>query len=378
MLDTFPVVGILGGGQLGRMMALAAIPMGIGVRFLAPHAAGPMQGLGDQRVGEWDDPDVIRKWADGVSVITVESEWAPAESAAAAVADAIPVYPTPETLNFIRHKGRQKTHLSDAGLPVPPFKNCASLDQALAAARSFGYPVLAKQFLRSYDGYGNATVHSDEELRASWISLAADDGLMIEAFVDFKQELSVLVARRPGGETVVYPVAHTEQRDHRCHAVVVPAETQPQILSEARRISLDAVESVGGVGLTAVELFETSDGRVLINELAPRPHNTGHYSIEASYTSQFENHIRAILDLPLGSPELRQPVSVMINVLGHRDGASSSTGLRDALDVPGAAVHIYGKPQVKPSRKMGHVTVTGHGRDEVRYRAEKAAAFLTL
>lgn len=360
------------------MMALAAIPMGIGVRFLAPKPAGPMQGLGTQTVGDWKDPDVIRSWADGLSVVTVESEWAPAEIAAAALGDSVPVRPVPRTLEIIRHKGRQKSHLAEAGLPVPEFVNCATIEEALDAARSFGYPVVAKQFLRSYDGYGNATVNSDDELRSAWDELAAEDGLMVEAFVDFVQELSVLVARRPGGEHVVYPVAHTEQRDHRCHAVVVPAEASPNVLTEARRVGLSAVESVGGVGLTAVELFETTGGRVLVNELAPRPHNTGHYSIEGSYTSQFENHIRAILDLPLGTPELRQPVSVMVNVLGHREGTSRPRGFEDALNIPGAAVHIYGKPDVRSKRKMGHVTVNGHKRDEVRQRAEKAAASIDL
>ncbi len=378
MSESFPTVGILGGGQLGRMMAVAAIPMGIGIRFLAPESVGPMQGIGEQSVGDWHDPDIIRKWADGLSVITVESEWAPAEAAADALGDVVPVRPRPSTLEIIRHKGRQKTHLADAGLPVAPFKNCAVYEDALAAARSFGYPVVVKQFLRSYDGYGNATARTDDELLEAWNNFAAEDGLMVEAFVDFVQELSVLVARRPGGEHVVYPVAHTEQRDHRCHAVVVPAEAQVHVLFEARRVGLAAVESVGGIGLTAVELFETTDGRVLINELAPRPHNTGHYSIEGSYTSQFENHVRAILDLPLGTPELRQPVSVMVNVLGHRTGQSAPDGLGEALGIPGAAVHIYGKPHVKPGRKMGHVTVTGHRRDEVRQRAEKAAAVIRL
>lgn len=378
MAQPFPVVGILGGGQLGRMMALAAIPMGIGVRFLAPAPAGPMQGLGRQTVGDWEDPDVLRAWSDGLSVITVESEWAPAEAAAAAMTGEVPVRPLPDTLDIIRHKGRQKQHLVEAGLPVPQFRNCADFDAALDAARSFGYPVLVKQFRRSYDGYGNATATSDDELRRAWSDLAAENGAMIEAFVNFKQELSVLVARRPGGEHVVYPVAHTEQRDHRCHSVVVPAEAEPDVLSEARRVGLNAVEAVGGIGLTAVELFETTDGRILINELAPRPHNTGHYSIEGAYTSQFENHIRAVLDLPLGSPELRQPISVMVNVLGSRTGEASPTGIREALDVPGASVHIYGKPQVKPKRKMGHVTVIGHRREEVRERAERAAVLIRL
>lgn len=376
--DPFPTIGILGGGQLGRMMALAAIRMGFGVRFLAPKAAGPMQGLGQAMVADWTDPDVLRSFGSSCTVVTVESEWAPAEAAAEALGSAVPVWPHPNTIHLIRHKGRQKKHLESAGLPVPQFVCCETLDEALGAAESMGYPVLLKQFMRSYDGYGNATVRSDDELRIAWNNLAADDGLMVEAFVPFEQELSVLVARRPGGEYVVYPVAHTEQRDHRCHAVEVPARADPAVLAEARRVGLAAVEAVEGVGLTAVELFALSDGRILVNELAPRPHNTGHYSIEGCYTSQFENHIRGILDLPLGTPELREQVAVMINVLGHRDGRASARGLRKALEIPGAGIHIYGKPDVRSRRKMGHVTVTGHQHEEVRNRAEKAAELIQL
>lgn len=376
--ETLPVIGILGGGQLGRMMALAAIRMGIGVRFLAPRATGSIEGLGTATVADWDDDDVLRKWAAGLAAITVESEWAPAERARSALNGGIPVWPSPTTLDYIRHKGKQKDHLSNSGLPVPPYRNCVTLEEARKAVADFGYPVVVKQFKRSYDGYGNATVRSDDELENAWNELAAADGLMVEAFIEFVQELSVLVARRPCGQHVVYPVAYTEQRDHRCHAVSVPAEADPAVISEAHRIGLAAVEAVGGVGLTAVELFQTIENRILVNELAPRPHNTGHYSIEGCYTSQFENHVRGILDLPLGNPELRENVVVMVNVLGTRNGTPSSAGYREALAVTGAAVHLYGKSEVRPKRKMGHVTVCGHHRDDVRRRAEKAASLIEL
>ena len=376
--DGFPTIGILGGGQLGRMTALEAIRMGFHVRFLSPKLDGPMIGLGENVVGDWMNHEVVREFGEGCSVVTVESEWAPAEVAAEALGDSIPVRPGPRTLELIRHKGTQKSHLKSAGLPVPEFMCCASFDEAREAARRFGYPLIAKQYMQSYDGYGNATVRSEQNLRAAWDALAADDGLMIEAFVPFEQELAVLVARRPGGEYVIYPVAYTEQRDHRCHAVEVPARLDEELLIRAREIGLAAVEAVDGVGLTAVELFHAPGGRILINEMAPRPHNTGHYSIEGCYTSQFENHVRGILDLPLGNPELREPVAVMINLLGKRQGISEPAGIPEALDIPGARVHIYGKPDVKPKRKMGHVTVTGDDRSEVRHRAETAASLIQL
>jgi 5-(carboxyamino)imidazole ribonucleotide synthase len=264
-------------------------------------------------------------------------------------------------------------------LPLPAFACCATLSEAIDAASKLGYPVVLKQYRGSYDGYGNATVDGEDELRSAWLDLAADDGVLVETFVPFKRELAVQVARRPGGEQVTYPVAYTVQRDHRCHAVVVPAPIDPGVAEEARRVAAAAVDAVDGVGLTAVELFQTEDDEILVNELAPRPHNTGHYSIEGSHTSQFENHIRAILDWPLGDPGLRAPSAVMVNVLGHRDGTPpQTTGLDDALSVPGAAVHIYGKPDVRPNRKMGHVTTIGDDPADVRKRAETAAAAISL
>lgn len=377
-MSSFPVVGILGGGQLARMTALAARRMGFGVRFLLPEPAGPVEHLGPSFAGDWTDPDLLRAFGMGCAVVTAESEWAPVHEAEAALQGQVPVRPGSFTLDIIRHKGRQKTWLRNAGLPVPAFACCATLDEALRAANRFGYPALAKKYTHAYDGYGNRTVCSDEELRAAWESLAADDGLLIEAFVAFRRELSVLVARRPGGEHVAYPVADTEQRDHRCYAVEAPSRITDAEAREAQRIGLAAVEAVRGTGLVAVELFHAEDGRVLINELAPRPHNTGHYSIEGSHTSQFENHLRAALDMPLGDPSLRAPVAVMVNVLGHCDAASSPGGLEAALSVPGAAVHVYGKTETRTNRKMGHVTVTGDDRRDVRQRAEQAAARLRL
>ncbi|RMH65823.1 MAG: 5-(carboxyamino)imidazole ribonucleotide synthase [Bacteroidetes bacterium] len=376
--SAFPTLGILGDGQLGRMTAQAAIRMGMRVKWLAPRASGPMNGLGEGTVGDWKDPDVLRRFAHGCTVVTVESEWAPAEHLAEVLPEGTALWPAPETLFVIRDKGRQKQTLADAGLPVPPFRRCPAVEDALAAAHHFGYPVLLKQYRGSYDGYGNATVRSDDELRAAWPDLADDDGLLVEAWVPFVRELSVLVARRPGGEHVIYPVAYTEQRDHRCHAVVVPAAIPEAVAREARRVGLAAVEAVGGVGLTAVELFEREDGQILVNELAPRPHNTGHYSIEGSHTSQFENHVRGILDWPLGDPGLRAPAAAMVNVLGRRDGTPSAETIRAALEIPGVTVHLYGKTRVRPRRKMGHVTATGTDPDEVRRRAEDAAARIVL
>ena len=376
---SFPVVGILGGGQLGKMMAAAAQQIGVHTRLLSPKDAGPMSFFADTHSGDWTDGDVLRAFAEECRVVTVESEWAPAAEMAEVLPEGTALRPGPATLDLIKDKGVQNQTLAEAGLPLPAFACCATLSNATDAASKLGYPVVLKQYRGSYDGYGNATVQNEAELRAAWPNLAANDGLLVEEFVPFERELAVQVARRPGGEQVTYPVAYTVQRDHRCHAVVVPAPIDPDVAAEARRVAAAAVDAVDGVGLTAVELFQTEGDKILVNELAPRPHNTGHYSIEGSHTSQFENHIRAILDWPLGDPGLRAPSAVMVNVLGRRDGSPPrTTGLDEALAVPGAAVHVYGKPDVRPNRKMGHVTAIGAAPDEVRERAETAAAAISL
>lgn len=375
----FPTVGILGGGQLGKMMAAEAVRMGVQTRLLSPKTAGPMQFYSGAQVGDWTDPEVLEPFVSHCDVVTVESEWAPADEASEVLSDGTALWPSTETLSIIKDKGVQKQHLTDAGCPVPEFHRCETVDDAQEAADELGYPVVLKQYRGAYDGYGNATAHSPDELRDAWPDLAADDGLMVEEFADFTRELAVQVARRPRGQQVVYPVAYTEQRDHRCHAVEVPADIDSDVAEKARTIARDAVDAVEGVGLIAVELFQMPDGEVLINELAPRPHNTGHYSIEGSYTSQFENHVRAILDWPLGSPELRAPVAVMVNVLGRRKGSPPvADGLQKALSVSGVSAHVYGKSDVRPGRKMGHVTAVGDARTQVRERAEMAASALDL
>ncbi|PQJ35797.1 5-(carboxyamino)imidazole ribonucleotide synthase [Salinibacter sp. 10B] len=378
-MASFPTIGILGGGQLGKMMAAEAVRMSVNVRLLSPKDAGPMQFYAGAESGDWTDPDVLRNFGADCDVITVESEWAPAAEAAAALSSDTDVWPSPNTLDVIKDKGVQKQHLADADCPVPAFECCETVEEAIRVADDFGYPVVLKQYRGAYDGYGNATVHSKDELREAWPDLAADDGLMVEVFAEFTRELAVQVARRPGGEQVVYPVAYTEQKNHRCHAVEVPAAVDEAVAEKARAIAQRSVDAVNGVGLVAVELFEMPDGRVLVNELAPRPHNTGHYSIEGCYTSQFENHVRAILDWPLGSTALRTPTAVMVNVLGERENTPAQADtLPDALAVEGVSPHIYGKPDVRPGRKMGHVTALGSDREDVRARAERAADAIHL
>ncbi|PEN06818.1 5-(carboxyamino)imidazole ribonucleotide synthase [Longimonas halophila] len=379
VVTSFPTLGILGGGQLGKMMAAEAVRLGMGVRLLAPKDAGPMQAYAHATTADWTDPDILRDFATGCTAVTVESEWAPADVLAPVCPEDTALWPSPQTLGWIRHKGVQNDRLAAHDLPLPSYRCCATPDEVRAAGEALGWPLMLKQYEGSYDGYGNRLVERPDEVDEAWNDLAADDGVLAEQCIDFVRELAVQIARRPNGTSVAYPVVHTEQRDHRCHAVVAPAPMADDLAEEAQAIARDAIDAVEGVGLLAVELFETRDGAILVNEIAPRPHNTGHYTIEGCVTSQFENHVRAVLDLPLGATDLVAPYAVMVNVLGQREGTPPrADGWKQALQVPGAHVHIYGKPDVRPHRKMGHVTALGDTATETRTRAEEAAEQIIL
>ena len=373
-----PLLGILGGGQLCRMTTLAALRMGVRVRILTDVASGPEAPFADVTVTDWTDPAVLRAFADGCTAITVESEWAPVEALARVAPDLV-VWPSPKTLLAVRHKGRQREALAAAGLPQPPYVRAATLAEADDARSCFGGSVVAKRFEGSYDGYGNATCRTPGDLVAAFERLAAADGILVEAFVPFEAELAVTVARSPNGETVVYPPVRSEHRDHRLHAAHLPAGVSPDIEAEAQRLALAATAALGTVGVATVELFllgETGCGpRVLVNEVAPRPHNTAHGTIEACETSQFENHVRAVLSLPLGSPALRVAAACTVNVLGCPAGHPDAL-LADALRIPGVAVHLYGKTESRPARKMGHVTATAATANDARRLAERAARIL--
>ncbi|MEO0558237.1 MAG: 5-(carboxyamino)imidazole ribonucleotide synthase [Bacteroidota bacterium] len=370
-------LGILGGGQLGRMTAFAALRLGLDVRILTDKESGPSAPFAGTTVADWTDPFVLRDWAEDCDAVTVESEWAPADRLLDVLPEGIALWPSPDTLHVIRHKGRQRDRLAEHGLPQPEYVRAESQDALAAAAERFGLSIVAKRFEGSYDGYGNATCRQLEELDAAWDALAADDGLLVEAFVPFEAELAVQVARRADGKAVVYPVVRSEHRDHRLHAATVPAGISEVAEAEAKRVALAAVTAVGAVGVVTVELFLESDGRVSVNELAPRPHNTGHLWTEAGHTSQYENHVRAVLGWPLGTPDLRVPAACLINVLGQRDG-DTEPDWSDALAIPDVTVHVYGKSSVRPARKMGHMVATALNVDTARQHAERAASLIRL
>ncbi len=364
------------------MTALAAARLGVPVSILADQQTGTTQLLADVTVADWSDPFVLQQWVTGCDAVTVESEWAPADRLETVLPPGVSLNPSVQALIAIRHKGRQRAQLADAGLPQPAHIWAETAGQARDAVARFGAAVL-KRFEGSYDGYGNATVRSPDDVAGAWEALAVGDddgqpgGLLVEAFVPFQAEAAVTVARRADGVSVVYPVVRSEHRDHRLWAASVPAGFSAETEDAARRAALAAIEALDVTGVATVELFVTDRGQVLINEIAPRPHNTAHLTLDANHTSQFENHVRAVLGWPLGDPGLRVPAACMVNVLADREGPSTP-GLGDALEVPGASIHLYGKDDARPERKMGHVTVTADSVEDARHRAQAAALAVRL
>lgn len=373
-------LGIAGGGQLAKMLAQAAVPMDCGVAVLERAEGCPASGIASPfLVGDWNQlPDLLRLAAHA-DVVTLESEFIDAPALEALAASGVAVYPRPATLRMIQDKFLQKKALADAGLPTARSLAVESKADVIAAARDLGWPLLLKARRNAYDGKGNATVRSEADLDAAWARLGGGKvGLYVEQFCDFEAELAVMVTRGRDGSLAIYPVVETVQRDHVCHIVTAPASFNEDLARVAQKIARSAAEVIDAVGSVGVEMFLTRDGQVLVNELAPRVHNSGHYTIEACACSQFENHVRAVLGLPLGSPELIAPAAAMVNLLGQHRGPAVIQGLPEALAVPGAHVHLYGKSTVAPGRKMGHVTALGATPQEAASAALRAAQLIRI
>jgi 5-(carboxyamino)imidazole ribonucleotide synthase len=372
-------IGILGGGQLARMTVQAAIPLGLDITILAETSDSPAGRLAHEIMGGWDNTESLRQFADAVELVTLENEFVDAQVLDQLAAWNKVVRPAASVLRMIQDKLVQKQTLSKHGLPVPQFAAVHSSEDIQAAAKQLGWPLILKARREGYDGYGNATLHSPHDIEAALERLGwPTRTLMVEQVVPFVRELAVLIAQTAGGDSVAYPVVETVQRNHICHLVRVPAPIEPELAQRATELAHTAVEVVGGVGITAVEMFQTPGGEILINEMAPRPHNSGHFSIDACHTSQFENHLRAVLDLPLGAPNLRVPAAVMVNLLGTRNGKTTANGLEQALAIPNVFVHLYGKRDVRKGRKMGHVTALGNTLMEAEERALIAAQNINL
>ena len=365
------------------MMAQAAIALGVPIRLLAEGPdVSAAQVVRDPRVGDYRDLETLRAVAEGCSVVTFDHEHVPTEHLHTLASEGHACRPGPEALVHAQDKAVMRARLDTLDIPSPRHALVTAPAEAVEFAASVGgFPVVLKTTRGGYDGKGVWVVSSAEECEDAFAVAAASTGVRIlaEEKVDFRRELSALVARSPSGQVAAYPVVESVQRDGICWEVTAPApDLDPDLSVQAQRIAMKVAAELGVTGILAVEMFETADGRVLVNELAMRPHNTGHWSMDGAVTGQFENHLRAVLDLPLGSPEARAPWTVMVNILGGDNGALSEHlygGYPHVLARdPRLKVHLYGK-DVKPGRKVGHVTAYGDDLDDVRERAQHAAAW---
>ena len=375
----FPVVGMVGAGQLARMTYQAAIPLGVRLRLLADTATDSAAQVGaDVRLGDYHNLDDLLAFAAGCDVVTFDHEHVPGEHLAALAAAGVPLAPGPAALRYTQDKLAMREELTRLGVPCPRFAAVADVaDVTRFAAAGTGWPVVLKAVSGGYDGRG---VWVCDDLFAAEEVLAHGIALLAEEYVPFQRELAAVVARSAHRQGAAYPVVETVQRDGVCHEVLAPAPGLAAAVAEdAQRLALGVAEALGVTGLLAVELFEAG-GRVLVNELAMRPHNSGHWTIEGARTSQFEQHLRAVLDLPLGAPQPAAAQTVMVNVFGAQDPDLYSRYVHVMAADPGVKVHMYGKA-VRPGRKIGHVTVTGSGAGEenvlaLRDRALRAASYL--
>ncbi|WP_129630125.1 5-(carboxyamino)imidazole ribonucleotide synthase [Candidatus Oscillochloris fontis] len=368
-------LGIFGGGQLAQMLTQAAISLGVETVIFERSADSPAGRLTRaELVGAWEDAALLAAFAQQSDLITLENEFVDAALLAHLEVQGMPVFPSSATLALVQDKLLQKECLCAAGLRVPTFRRVDTPEAVQTAAQELGFPLLLKARRNGYDGYGNVTLRSPDDIAPAWERLTRGGSpLLVEAFVPFVRELAVMVVRGRDGDTRAYPVVETVQHHHICHIVRAPAAISADEAAEATALAVAAVEAVQGVGIFGVELFALADGHMLVNELAPRPHNSGHYTIEACVASQFENHLRAVLGWPLAPTALRTPAAVMVNLLGRRNGSVGRDALRAALTIPGAHIHLYGKREARVGRKMGHITVLGASLAEAEALALQAA-----
>jgi 5-(carboxyamino)imidazole ribonucleotide synthase len=374
-------IGIIGGGQLGQMMLLEAKKLGFYVTVLDPTESCPADSLCDKHiVADFDNEEAFRELAKCSDVITYEFEHIDADALTRLENEGHKVYPTAKSLKIIQDKLTQKQAMKDNGLACPEFMAIADMADMERAGELFGYPYMLKACTGGYDGKGNSVVKDKEHISAAYEELGAGKlKLMAEKMVDFVMETSVLACRSLNGDVVVYPVGDNRHINSILHETIVPAKISAEATANAMEAAKCVMHVFDGIGMFCVEMFVDRDDNILINEVAPRPHNSGHYTIEGCVTSQFENHIRAIVGLPLGSTELLRP-TVMVNLLGEEgySGDAVVEGLDEAMRLNNVIVHIYGKTESKPHRKMGHITVTAESTDEAKRIAEEAYSLLKI
>ncbi len=354
-------VGVLGSGQLGRMFAIAARRMGYRVATYSPESDSPTGQVADIEItSPYEDLDAVRAFACGVRVVTFEFENVPAGIVAAA-AEHVPVRPNGTVLHTTQHRLREKTFLSSNGFPVAPFMAVRSIEDLRAAIARIGCPSILKTAGFGYDGKGQTRIASPTDAPAAWESCGGGE-MILEAFIDFQREVSVVAARGADGAIAHWGVVENAHRNHILDLTIAPARIPAGAAKEAIDIATALMEKLDVIGVMCVEFFLDRNGRLLVNELAPRPHNSGHFSFDASLTSQFEQQLRAVCGLPLGSTELLRPAA-MVNLLGDlwSDGEPNWSA---ACAIPNVKLHLYGKTSARPGRKMGHLTALADSTDQ--------------
>lgn len=366
-------LGIIGGGQLGKIMSQKAKKMGFHVTILDPTFNCPAAQVSDKHIlGGFYDKEKLEQLVQETDVTTFELEHVDTSILKELYDHGHKIYPSPYVMELIQNKYEQKKLLDEKGIPVPAYKNVEN-DNDLKA---FGFPVIQKAKMGGYDGKGVQMLKSESD-----IEIAIKTESFIEELVDIEKELALIVARNIEGEMKCYPVVEMlfDERVNICDSVMAPARISKEIEEKSIEVSIKSIEALGGVGIFGVELFLTKSGEVLVNEIAPRPHNSGHYTVESCATSQFEQIIRAVTNLPLGSTKLISP-SVMVNLLGEEgyEGEPFIEGIHDALEIPELSFHFYGKSYTKPFRKMGHITVLDDDIDKALEKAMRAKDILKI
>lgn len=359
-------VGVLGSGQLGRMFAIAARRMGYRVHTFSPADDTPMGQVADREaVGDYNDLDAIAEFARRVDVVTFEFENVPYEAAVAA-AEHVPVRPGGRVLHVAQHRQREKDFLASAGFPTAPFEHVTDRAALTAAVDRIGMPCVLKTAGFGYDGKGQAVIRGTDDVDTAWQSIGAGE-TVLEGFVDFEREISVVAARGCDGDFAHFGVTENRHADHILDVSIPDADLDPVIVDNAVTMTREVLDSLDVVGVLCVEFFLCRDGNLIINELAPRPHNSGHFSFDACITSQFEQQLRAVCALPLGDTRRLRP-SAMVNLLGDlwRDGTPD---WHAALSDPSLKLHLYGKAQARPGRKMGHMVAFADDGEQAARRA---------
>ena len=373
-------IGIIGGGQLGKMMILEAKRLGLHVVTLDPDPACASSSISDVHiVASLQDEAAIFELAAQVDVITYEFENINADALLKLERQGHAIYPTAKSLKVIQNKLAQKQALQDAGIPVPRFAQVQSTQDIARQGDALGYPLMLKTTMGGYDGKGTALIRDASQVEAAYHELGAGaKGLMVEEFVPFACEVSIIATRGIDGARAIFPIAENGHKHSILDITIVPARIDAAAAARASEIADRVMELFAGVGTFGIEMFVTQDGAVSVNEIAPRPHNSGHYTIEGCLANQFENHVRAIVGLPLGDVTLRQP-TVMVNLLGESDGPARLLGVEEAYAAnPCLMVHLYGKPVSKFRRKMGHFTVVDQTVEGAIARAEAARALVRV